>query len=357
MSARIDPAEHASGDDRRAGGIPRLTSASRASRRARGGCSRRARIVRMPAVVSEQYPRGLGASAPELGIAGETVLAKTCFSAAAADGFDSGGCAHAILCGIETHVCVEHTARDLLGRGVNVHVVADACGSRHEIDCRVGAARACVTRGAVVETVESVALRALRRLGQPRVQAGPGARRSERAPRLRAARGRRPLRRGALRRRPAVTGEVVFKTGMSGYQESMTDPSYARPADRLHLPAHRQLRGQRARRWSPSARGRARGDHARRPQPRGRRQRRGRLARLADRLRCRRRSAASTPARWSAHPRAGAMRGGIFPAEHAASEAASCRRRAADGRPRPRARRHAARVEPATATATARTSP
>jgi carbamoyl-phosphate synthase small subunit len=25
-----------------------------------------------------------------------------------------------------------------------------------------------------------------------------------------------------------VTGEVVFTTGMSGYQESMTDPSFAR---------------------------------------------------------------------------------------------------------------------------------
>src|SRR5277367_5460398 len=27
---------------------------------------------------------------------------------------------------------------------------------------------------------------------------------------------------------PPVTGEVVFNTSMSGYQESMTDPSYAR---------------------------------------------------------------------------------------------------------------------------------
>ena len=26
----------------------------------------------------------------------------------------------------------------------------------------------------------------------------------------------------------AATGEVVFTTGMSGYQESMTDPSFAR---------------------------------------------------------------------------------------------------------------------------------
>jgi carbamoyl-phosphate synthase small subunit len=32
----------------------------------------------------------------------------------------------------------------------------------------------------------------------------------------------------AVGRRGSVTGEVVFTTGMSGYQESMTDPSFAR---------------------------------------------------------------------------------------------------------------------------------
>ena len=62
----------------------------------------------------------------------------------------------------------------------------------------------------------------------------------------------------------AVTGEVVFTTGMAGYQESMTDPSFAAPAHHLHLPAHRQLRRLARRRWSPSGRGRARRSCARR---------------------------------------------------------------------------------------------
>ena len=39
-----------------------------------------------------------------------------------------------------------------------------------------------------------------------------------------------------------VTGEVVFTTGMSGYQESVTDPSFAQPDHHLHAPARRQLR-------------------------------------------------------------------------------------------------------------------
>ena len=36
----------------------------------------------------------------------------------------------AILCGIETHVCVFQTAMDLMEKGVDVHVIADAVSSR-----------------------------------------------------------------------------------------------------------------------------------------------------------------------------------------------------------------------------------
>ena len=75
-----------------------------------------------------------------------------------------------------------------------------------------------------------------------------------------------------------ATGEVVFTTGMSGYQESMTDPSLRRPAHHLHLPAHRQLRRLAEPRWSPRRVWAPRGDHARGGQPRGRARGRARLA-------------------------------------------------------------------------------
>jgi len=84
----------------------------------------------VPAVVSEQYPKGLGHTAPEVGLEGERPLEKTVFSAVRASDFDLGGCEQAIVCGIETHVCVSQTVHDLLGRGVEVHVPADAVGSR-----------------------------------------------------------------------------------------------------------------------------------------------------------------------------------------------------------------------------------
>ena len=37
-------------------------------------------------------------------------------------------------------------------------------------------------------------------------------------------------------------GEVVFNTAMTGYQEILTDPSYARQLVTLTYPAHRQHR-------------------------------------------------------------------------------------------------------------------
>ncbi len=47
-----------------------------------------ARILGVPAVVTEQYPKGLGHTVDEVGLDGEPVLEKTVFAASLADGFD-----------------------------------------------------------------------------------------------------------------------------------------------------------------------------------------------------------------------------------------------------------------------------
>jgi nicotinamidase-related amidase len=127
-----------------------------------------ARILQMPALVSEQYPKGLGPTAPELGIeeGEEMMIEKTVFSAARADGFDLKGRQQAIVCGIETHVCVSQTVHDLLGKGVEVHVPADAVGSRHSLDYERGLERL-DRAGAVVSTVESALFELLERAGTP----------------------------------------------------------------------------------------------------------------------------------------------------------------------------------------------
>ena len=129
-----------------------------------------ARILNIPALVSEQYPKGLGASVPEIGLQEEPVIEKSVFSAARADGFGLNGRTQAIVCGLETHVCVSQTVHDLLGQGVEVHVPADAVGSRHDVDYERGLERM-ERAGAVVSTVESALFELLERAGTPEFKA------------------------------------------------------------------------------------------------------------------------------------------------------------------------------------------
>jgi nicotinamidase-related amidase len=123
-----------------------------------------ARILEIPALVSEQYPSGLGRTAPEVGVDGERRIEKTVFSAVRSEGFDLEGRDQAIVCGIEAHVCVSQTVHDLLERGIDVHVPADAVGSRHAIDYERGLERL-QRAGAVVSTVEASLFELLERAG------------------------------------------------------------------------------------------------------------------------------------------------------------------------------------------------
>jgi nicotinamidase-related amidase len=129
-----------------------------------------ARILGVPAIVSEQYPKGLGATAPEVGAQDEPRVEKSVFSAARADGFDLQGRGQVVVCGIETHVCVSQTVHDLLATGVEVHVPADAVGSRHELDHERGLARM-QRAGAVVSSVEAALFELLERAGTPEFKA------------------------------------------------------------------------------------------------------------------------------------------------------------------------------------------
>jgi nicotinamidase-related amidase len=134
-----------------------------------------ARVLGVPALVSEQYPKGLGHSAPELGLEDEPRIEKTVFSAVRADGFDRSKIGQherdqVVVCGIEAHVCVSQTVHDLLDRGVEVHVPADAVGSRHRIDYDRGLERL-ERAGAVVGTVEGSLFELLERAGTPEFKA------------------------------------------------------------------------------------------------------------------------------------------------------------------------------------------
>jgi len=129
-----------------------------------------ARLLDVPAIVSEQYPKGLGHTAPEVGLEDERRIEKTVFSAVRADGFDLAGRDQAIVCGIEAHVCVSQTVHDLLEQGIEVHVPADAVGSRHHVDYQRGLERM-ERAGAIVGTVEASLFELLERAGTPEFKA------------------------------------------------------------------------------------------------------------------------------------------------------------------------------------------
>jgi hypothetical protein len=120
--------------------------------------------MRVPMVVTEQYPRGLGHTVPEVAEHlpdGLQPIEKVCFSAAEADGFDLDERDQALVCGIEAHVCVSQTVLDLLDRGVEVHLVGDAVGSRTEENRELGLHKA-ERAGAVLTSVETALFELLR---------------------------------------------------------------------------------------------------------------------------------------------------------------------------------------------------
>jgi len=134
-----------------------------------------ARTLGLPVVVTEQYPKGLGSTAPEVAehIDGSEPVEKTVFSAARAEGFDLGGRDQALICGIETHVCVWQTAADLLGQGTHVHVARDAVTSRTGENRQLGLERM-RDAGAVVTSVETALFELLGEAGGPEFKAIQG---------------------------------------------------------------------------------------------------------------------------------------------------------------------------------------
>ncbi len=123
-----------------------------------------AEAMGVPIVVSEQYPQGLGQTVPEVAEVlpdGVEPIDKVRFSAAEADGFDLGGRDQALVCGIEAHVCVNQTVLDLLDRDLEVHVAADAVGSRTPQNRELGLHKA-ERAGAVLTSVETALFELLR---------------------------------------------------------------------------------------------------------------------------------------------------------------------------------------------------
>jgi nicotinamidase-related amidase len=131
-----------------------------------------ARRLKIPVVQSEQYPNGLGPTVKAVvdGLAGQDLrkMEKIEFSCAAAPAFEplwkELGRDQWIVAGMESHVCVYQTVRDLAARGATVHVPVDAVISRTPENRTVGLELARRV-GAVLTSTETLVFDALGRAG------------------------------------------------------------------------------------------------------------------------------------------------------------------------------------------------
>jgi nicotinamidase-related amidase len=123
-------------------------------------------------LATEQYPQGLGPTIPpvasELAHAGVVPFSKMEFSALDNPDFERAfarvGARVAVVVGMEAHVCVYQTVRELAARGVDVFVPMDGVASRRD-DHRAAGLELCRTAGATITTMESVVFDWLRRAG------------------------------------------------------------------------------------------------------------------------------------------------------------------------------------------------
>lgn len=122
---------------------------------------RAAGILKIPALLSTQYSKGLGSTVPDVAalLSGTEAIDKTLFSCFGSDAFCAllkrlpGQRNTLLLCGMESHICVTQTALGALREGYLVHVASDAVSSRSEWNWKIGLERMRAA-GAVISSTE-----------------------------------------------------------------------------------------------------------------------------------------------------------------------------------------------------------
>ena len=154
----------------------RLAPAMYDARRVIDGCSRllkAAGILGVPAIITEQYPKGLGPSlfdirdaAPETAVYFEKTSLSPLREDRFSDCLNSFGRKQIVVAGIEEHVCVLQTAVELKEAGFDVFVVTDACGCRRPENEQIALQRL-QQEGIFLAGVEMVLFEWLRKAGSP----------------------------------------------------------------------------------------------------------------------------------------------------------------------------------------------
>jgi nicotinamidase-related amidase len=134
-----------------------------------------AKTLGVPVDATEQYPRGLGRTIDELAERlpqkrHEKVAFSCCAVPEIIAELRSNGRPKVLLAGIETHVCIQNSALDLLACNFRVYIPVDAVGSRHPLDHDI-ALRRLQQAGAILTTSEAVVFEWLAGSSHPRFRA------------------------------------------------------------------------------------------------------------------------------------------------------------------------------------------
>lgn len=129
----------------------------------------------IPVIVTEQYPKGLGCTVPQIeeNLGKAVKFEKTAFSGCidgVRDHLNKTNRKKVIITGMETHVCVFQSVRDLLKQGYYVFVAADAVCSRTEENYS-NALSLMREMGAVISNTETILFDLLKEAGTPQFKA------------------------------------------------------------------------------------------------------------------------------------------------------------------------------------------
>lgn len=136
-----------------------------------------ARLLEVPVIVTEQYPKGLKHTAEEIlaRLPKElNAIEKSCFSSCGSGDFLSQlsdrKIKQVLICGIEAHICVLQTSLDLLERGFDVFLLVDCITSRKPENKEVALARL-AQAGAICSTLEMSLFEMMRGADSPQFKA------------------------------------------------------------------------------------------------------------------------------------------------------------------------------------------
>lgn len=127
--------------------------------------------LKIPIVVTEQYPKGLGPTVPDVRehLGEHLLLEKMAFSAASQETIEQlkGYQRRQLLvAGSETHICVFQTVRDLLAAEFDVYLLRDAVCSRSK-DNYMNGLQLMREEGAVITDTETAVFDLLQVSGTP----------------------------------------------------------------------------------------------------------------------------------------------------------------------------------------------